>query len=90
VEPVETAFREDADAGAAELAYWLGFAGGARILVSGFGYVHRVVEGVWVEDADEDKRRAQLLGRGRGDTVEARMRADGRDRERGLGVLGDD
>ena len=59
-------------------------------VVVGLGHVHRVVEGVCVEDAQEEERRAQLLERGRGDPVEARVGALGRDGERGLGVLSDD
>ena len=64
--------------------------GGAGVLVVGLGHVHGVVEGVWVKDAQEDERRAQLLERGGGDPVEARVGAEGRGGERGLGVLSDD
>jgi hypothetical protein len=51
MEPVEASLHEDADAGAAELAYWLGFAGGAWVVVIEIGRVHGVVEGVRAEGA---------------------------------------
>jgi hypothetical protein len=49
-EASRSAFQEDADAGAAELAYRLGFAGGAWG-VSEVGRVNGVVEGVGAEGA---------------------------------------
>jgi hypothetical protein len=67
---------EDSDAGTAELAYRLGFAGGARVVVIEIGRVHCVVEGVGAEGAQEGERQLHLHGRCRVESVQTRVGAE--------------
>jgi hypothetical protein len=52
--PGEAPVQEDADLAAADCPNGLGFSGSDRIVVVGLGHVHRVVEDVWLENAQED------------------------------------
>jgi hypothetical protein len=89
--PIKAKVEEDSNASAAHGTHWFGLSGGPGLIFNrSLGYIHRMVKFVRAKDAQEGKRGLHLPARCRCEPIQARAKAGGRDRRRGLPALSDD